>query len=765
MLKRVLAFLLVFSLLFTINSYPAAANSLTAGQKAEHLNKMSIITDFNSIINLDKQITRAEAVVYAARLLGAEDYINANSQSLRKTNFTDVPEYMDYAPYVGFCTSQGIISGVGNGMFNPNGYASEKAFLVILFGVLGYKSGVDFTWNNLYSTAFSVGLVKDISYITKTTDNINFTMADAVNIMFNALSCKIRGTDSTLVERLVEINAIDIKDAVDAGLIDKSAISVRIDSITNVGKNRIMIKFNTDIKELTNNNIEIYETENDSKKLKSSILSQTSDSIILETSSQKKDVGYTVVIRGIISADGNITDKVIGTFKGYGANQIDSDFFRISAAEAVSSNVINVYFTHPVNSNAEYPGYYTILKDSITVVSGDFQNISVKCLNTGDGVAIYLNDDILVPGTKYTLKIDGDLVSRYGTFLNENVDESIDFYAIPGSNSNIPDDNPDELDVIEIITLDKNTIEVHFSKEIDSYFAGQNLNYMIYKPNNTSISIDKVALVEAGEYKNSAVMLRLKNSLESAEKYELYINFLPDITKKSSISNKRYTFNAEYPKTSQLEILDVEAINSRVVLAIVDKPLVPSYAEMPSYYTILNKSGSKLCNPVQVIYTPLDSSMYRIIMLLPANVSLTDKSYKLSISRSLPFYIASISKDDAIDTFSGNKNNYETPTINDAIIVGSNAIKLSFSEEIATAFPNLSVDNYRLVYAKGSNTVRRIPTGVIFIDSHTLILLFDNLSFEKSYILLWDKVTDIFGNSSTDDSGNGGSITVKLGKR
>lgn len=764
MLKRVLAFLLVFSLLLTLTSYPAAANSLTAGQKAEHLNKMSIITDFNAVINLDKQITRAEAVVYAARLMGAEDYISANSQFLRKTNFSDVPEYMDYAPYVGFCTSQGIISGVGNGMFNPDGFASEKAFLVIMFGVLGYKSGVDFTWNNLYSTAFSVGLVKDISYITKTADNVNFTRADAFNIIFNALKCKIKGSDTTLVERLVEINAIDISDAIDAGLIDKSKVAVRIESITTISNNRIMVNFNTDIKELADNSVEIYETGNSSRVLTSNILSQTSDSIILETSSQKGDVDYTVVIRGIVSSDGNITDKVTGVFKGHGTNQIDSDFFRISSAEAISGNVITVLFTHPVNSNAEYPGYYTILQDDNVVVSGNFQNMTVKCLSTGNGIAIYLSNNILVPGTKYTVKVDGDLVSRYGTFLNGKMDESVDFYAVSDKYSDIPDISVDELKVTKITPLDEDTIEVRFSKEIDSYFAKQSLNYMIYTPKNTTITIDKVALVEEGENKNTAVMLGLKNSLEGTGKYELYINFLPDSSKKSSISDKKFTFTGTYPKSIQLKILKVEAINSRIVSAIVDKPLVSSYAEMPEYYTILNKSGSKVCNPIEVIYSPLDGSRTKVVMLLPKNISLSEKEYKLNISNALPFYISSISKDDATKPFSGNKNNYDMPTINEALIIGSNAIKLTFTGDIAAAYPNLSVDNYRLEFTEGSYAVRKIPTGVIYIDPTTVILLFDNLSMEKSYILKWDKVADVFGNSS-NTSGNNGTITVKLGKR
>lgn len=765
MLKRVLAFLLIFSLFMTITTYPAVANSLTAFQKAEHLNKMSIISDYNSIFNLDKQITRAEAVVYAARLLGAEDYINANSQFLRKTSFSDVPEYKDYAPYVGFCTSQGIISGVGNGMFNPDGIATEKAFLVILFGVLGYKSGVDFTWNNLYSTAFSLGLVKDISYITKTTDNLNFTRADAVNIMFNALTCKIKGIDITLVERLVEINFIDIKDAVDAGLIDKSVIAARIDSITTLNSNRIMIKFDTDIKELTNNSIEIYETADINKKLSVNIISQSKETLILQTSTQKAETDYTIVIKGVVKSDGNTTEKVTGSFKGHMYKQVDSDFFRVSVAEAYSKNAINVYFTQPVNSNAEYPGYYNILKDGVTLVNGNMQNLTVKCLNSGNGVTIYLNDDILVPGIKYTLKIDGDLVSKYGTYLNDREDESLDFYIISDFSSDVPDSINNKLKVSKITVLDRDTIEVLFSKEVDSYFAKQFLNYKIFTSKNTTISVDRAMLIEEGEYKNRAVLLGLNSILDSTAKYDLCIYFLPDALRASTISNERFSFTVSYTQGAQLNILRADALSNRIVSAILDKPLVPTYAETPGYYTILTKSGSFLCNPIQVVYTPLENSKYKVLLLLPQNVSLTDNEYKLKISKSLPFYISSISKDEVIASFSGNKNNIYSPKINEALIVGNNAIKLTFDDEISASVPNLSVDNYRLEYSDGNYTIKRIPTAVIFIDSKTLVLLFDNLNFDKAYILKWEKIVGLFGMNYSEGSGTGGEITVMLGKR
>ena len=87
---------------------------------------------------------------------------------------------------------------------------------------------------------------------------------------------------------------------------------------------------------------------------------------------------------------------ISGTFKGYDQNGIKSEFFRISRVESVSSKEIKIYFTHPVNLNAEYPGYYTIYRNGSEFIKGSFENIIIDCLETGDGVSLKLKTASLI---------------------------------------------------------------------------------------------------------------------------------------------------------------------------------------------------------------------------------------------------------------------------------------------------------------------------------------------------------------------------------
>lgn len=763
MLKRWISLLIILSVLFSMTIIPATAAELTVEEKAQHLKNLSILTDDYVTVFLDQKVIRAEAAFYATKLLGVADYISENPSMYNNTNFEDVSEDIWYAPYIGYCTDRGILSGVGNNLFKPDDYVTEKAFLVILLGTLGYKSGIDFNWNNIYKTAFACGLVTDVHYISKTDDNTNFTLSDAVTILYNALKCKMKGKTTTVIENLVDSNDVTLQDAVAAGLIDKSVLNVELESITPLSSQSVLLKFNKNISEINEEKIVIYETENPNKELKVNILSVIGNEVILGTSSQRKERPYTLELENITSDDGFTTEKITANFAGYVVKRLEADFFRIDRAEAVSSNEIYVYFTHPVNANSEYPPYYTLEKDGYIVASGSFLNMNVRSLSNGEAVSIQLNNTNLQPGHIYTLDISGDLVSAYGTRLNEGRSESIDFYALSDSTNSSA---PDGLDVDDIFALDKRTLEVRFTKEVDSFFAKQFLNYVVYGPKNETIQVNNVTLIEEGDYKSRALRIGLDDSLDRKSDYELYINFLADSTKSSYISQQRFEFSGDYPDSSDLQILDVEAINNRLVSVLLDKPLVAEKAEDPEYYTINNEKGDLYCKPVQVVHISYDNLLSEVLLLLPADKALSERyDYEIEVSRYLPFNIDSISRRNDIESFEGTDEAYENPKITDAVIVGENTIKAEFSTEITETVPNISINNYSLEYNEGIYTVKKVPLSVTFIDSQTVILRFDDLDYDTPYLLNWNKIADLFGAKASDMTSNSGSVNVRMGAR
>ena len=102
----------------------------------------------------------------------------------------------------------GIISGDEFGNFNPDDPISEKAFLKLMLGTLGYEYGIDYTWEEVYRKAYQAGLVEDSTYLTKTADNFQYTRGQVVDVMYRALTIEMGTNKETLLDGLVKENVL-----------------------------------------------------------------------------------------------------------------------------------------------------------------------------------------------------------------------------------------------------------------------------------------------------------------------------------------------------------------------------------------------------------------------------------------------------------------------------------------------------------------------------------------------------------------------------
>jgi hypothetical protein len=165
----------------------SAVNEKSVTEKADTLNKFTVLRGDGKDYNLNGQLTRAEAAAFIIRIMGKEEEVLGNNNKYNKTVFPDVQKGQWFTSYIAYCVEQGIIGGFPNGKYAPNDPISEKAFLKLVLGVLGYKYNIDFDWSNVYATAYNTGLVLDYTYQGKSGDNTNYKRSEVVNVLYNVL--------------------------------------------------------------------------------------------------------------------------------------------------------------------------------------------------------------------------------------------------------------------------------------------------------------------------------------------------------------------------------------------------------------------------------------------------------------------------------------------------------------------------------------------------------------------------------------------------
>lgn len=172
-----------------------AKNSKTAQEAADALNKLGLFQGTENGYELEKSLTRAEAVTMIVRLLGEEE--NA-VQSKLSHPFVDVPEWA--SPYVGYAFEHNITKGVSETEFASGKTVTLQQFLTFVLRILEYKdANVDFVWNAPEELAIKVGLID-----SEHSDSC--LRGDMVLICLNALNATYKDTSLPMYKMLVEKN-------------------------------------------------------------------------------------------------------------------------------------------------------------------------------------------------------------------------------------------------------------------------------------------------------------------------------------------------------------------------------------------------------------------------------------------------------------------------------------------------------------------------------------------------------------------------------
>ena len=731
-MKRLTVIILIICMLIIpITTNAEIPRSATTTDKTNLLSELLILTGTSADYRLNEQMTRGEAAAFAVRLMGQELHVLSNSESYRNTAFPDVKATDWYAPYVGYCSQNGIISGDTTGYYKPYDLINEKSFLKIVLSILGYSINSDYTWGGVFVKAFEVGLVTDLSYIAKTDENDSFKRLDAVNAIYNALFLSCKGSDKELFYKLIDAGIITISEATKLGLIKDELIT----EITNVDVNdatSVTVYFNENIGSI--GSVKIYETTNPTKLLDCQIDVLSDEYVILKTSAHTSEVEYTIEIMDVEDTEGNKQTVLNKNFVGYIPIEIESDFFRIKKIEPVNNNSVLIYFTQPLNINSEISINYKIYRENNIFADGAEDKLITRVFNqTDNSLLLSLRTGTFQEGELYQVIIGGELTGAYGVKLNNGFGDGMEFVAAGGQ------DEKFKLD--EVSTYGEGTLLLSFNKEINPALAQQIFNFYVTDKDGKPMAVENTLTL------GPVLFINIKDRFIKNELYYVTINNLNDITRKEYISEMTYSVKAEYDSTSQIHVSNVESTDEQTVIVYFSESLDEASANNINNYSIYSKSSYSTQRPNKIYFNAKQEPNKVILYFNNDNSLVGNNQYELRVSSSIKTYMGKTSGKTLTSVFHASYNRKVIPIITEAVPVSLDAVKLVFDKELAFDYNNLSPENYTLEYSFNGMTIKKVPLGVLYINAKTLVLKFDKLEYEIPYTLKFNTLMDYSGVS------------------
>lgn len=751
-LSAILSFFIVISMVLPVS---AAAGNLTLEEKADVLKELTILRGSDNGYNLDKQLERSEAAAFIVRIMGKENYVNANKDKYKVTKFPDVPSSQWYAPYIGYCYENKIINGYENGNFGPGDYIDERSFLKLMLGVLGYEMDVDFTWAEVYDKAYEIGLIDKEVFERRNNTTRKYLRGDVVEVLYSSLKLPHKTDNVSVVQNLVNEGIITLSKAEELGLIE-NPVETAIENIQVLSGNWIVVKLNQSVYNVNNEDVKIYETEDFTKTLTVEIISQTSNELVIKTGNQIPGKSYTLEMYNVTNTRGEVTEVLSHTFEGFRDPNLKSDFFRISKVEPVNRSMVNVYFTHPVNANSEIITNYEIFEGDELFAGGIYKDIMVTTMNSADnGITIYLKTKTFKKDVEYRLNISGKLTSAYGVTLNEGEGEAITFKG--------KDDASEDFRVVSVQALSSTRVEVEFSREVDPGFAQKFVNYVVLG-SNMEIPVNKAVLGGEGSKKGKVVYLTLGFPLDKKQHYTLRIEFITDVFRQSYLEKVEYKFSGAYLSVSALNLSQVWSEDAGTVCVTFNKSVDESTALNKYYYVVRGVTDTNYSAIPEKVYYEESGGKHVLKLYLPADKQMVSGNrYKLTVLSAVKDKMGDSPEKNLEYTFTGTNFGNVKPTISRAVIISKDSVKVEFSKEISADIPNLLVSNYILQYTDGGTLVSKHPLSLVYADPRTIILKFDELDYYTDYTLKFNELKDYSGQHTRTASDGQNSVNVTIG--
>lgn len=202
-MKKIVIMILITAMLAPVTGY-ADTYKPKYQDYAEQLKKLGVFKGTDSGFELDREPTRIEAAVMFVRLLGAEQDAIENKY---EHPFTDVPEWANN--YVGYLYHKKLSNGTGVTTFGTTDNIKAKSYVTFVLRALGYDdSAGDFSWLGSLEFAKTREIINDDDFTELTTTT--FLRDHVAKISYFALKMPLKDSDTTLIDKLVDMNAINI---------------------------------------------------------------------------------------------------------------------------------------------------------------------------------------------------------------------------------------------------------------------------------------------------------------------------------------------------------------------------------------------------------------------------------------------------------------------------------------------------------------------------------------------------------------------------
>ena len=730
-LRKIILTLCVLALLFSGVSFSGNSN-MSSNEKADVLKKINIFKGDETGYNLPGKLRRSEAAAFVVRLMGKEAYVLQNKQNFSVSALSDVSKDDWFYPYVSFCYTNGIIKGFPNGTFEPNSYITEKAFSQLILGVMGYKSGVDFDWENIKRFIYEKELTDNVDYTVNTDDNSNYIRGNAVDIIYESLTKKIKNGEKTVIENLIDSNVISLSIAKSLGFVKVDEIKTKIEDVTVNSERKLTIKMNEPV--IVNaDDIKIYANDLEMDVIN---FETTGNDLIITVSGELYDERrYRLQISKLYDKDDNISSDFEKDFKGIERPAIESKYFKISKVNVISPAMIEVLFTQPIDDSAEIELLYDFYKNGSDYFEGNYKTIDVSKIKTIDNGVIISSDAYTFDNNnEYTVSIKGDLVSTYGANMNMGQGDSYKFFGTSISDN--------EIEVMDAYISESDRIEVVFTEKFDYDSAVDRGNYYIIDDSNNKITPVSVITEEFDEdYIGRKVILKFTN-LKTYKEYTLYVDNVEDIYGNSYVKNYEEDLGAGQDNSIHVSIDEIEAISRDLIVIDFDIPL--DEASENAYVSINNNISVK-----DILFDSNEPSRL-YVFLNKGRVLKDNQSYDLRITRGLKDAYGRVQKYELSDSFGGNSDLRNLADIESAYYTSEEKIVVKFTDFIRKN-DLINANNYEFEYVNGKVSRKIFPVDVDFVDNKTAIITMDFIPSDGKFYILADDMHDFSGQYSYND--------------
>lgn len=173
--------------------------------KANTLYELGLFRGTDSGYELDKTLTREQAVTILVRLLGEEENVlDAEFDEV----FTDVESNRWSYPYIMYCYENDITKGTGEDTFSPEEEVTAEQFVTLVMRLMGYE---DTEPDNALTQSVYIGML-NTQVVRELEKSANFLRDDMVYVVYRSLMCNMYD-GARLADFLAEKGVITEKEA------------------------------------------------------------------------------------------------------------------------------------------------------------------------------------------------------------------------------------------------------------------------------------------------------------------------------------------------------------------------------------------------------------------------------------------------------------------------------------------------------------------------------------------------------------------------